>query len=244
MNSGIYGAISGSSAMMKQLDVLSNNLANVNTPGFKKDTISFRAIMASTLPQGAEDTGEEIPSLTTETYSIDFSAGPVKVTDNTFDLALNGDGFFVVNTPQGKAYTRQGNFRMDANSKLVTADGYEVLGAGAPIIINGSSVSFDADGKIFVEGLETGSIDVVDFPKPYALKKIGSALFMPNSPDATPRPATDAVVRQGCLEGSNVNTLEEMVRMIETTRSSETCQRMIQNYDQMTGRAVNDLGKV
>lgn len=243
MNSGIYGAISGNMAMMKQLDVLANNLANVNTPGFKKDTISFESVLAASNAQGTEGS-EDSPMLIEEKYSIDYSAGQVKVTDNTFDIALDGDGFFAVNTPQGKAYTRQGNFKIDANSKLVTADGYEVLGGGSPIIINGGSVSFDEKGKISVEGQETGSIDVVDFPKPYALRKIGSALFMPNSSDATPQPAKNTLVKQGYLEGSNVNTLEEMVRMIETTRSSETCQKMIQNYDQMTGKAVNDLGKV
>ena len=243
MNSGIYGAISGNLAMMNQLDVLANNLANVNTPGFKKDTISFEAVMAASALQGS-DGSADTPALATGSYSIDFSAGSVKVTGNTFDIALDGEGFFAINTPQGKAYTRQGNFKMDANSKLVTADGYEVLGGGSPIIINGGSVSFDAKGKIFVEGQEAGSIDVLDFPKPYDLRKIGSALFMPNDPDATPQATKDTVVRQGYLEGSNVNALEEMVRMIETTRSSETCQRMIQNYDQLTGKAVNDLGKV
>jgi flagellar basal-body rod protein FlgF len=243
MNSGIYAAISGSMAMMNQLDVLANNLANVNTPGYKKDTIRFEAVLAATASQGAE-AAVDTPSLITKEYSVDFSAGQVKLTDNTFDIALDGDGFFVVNTPEGKAYTRQGNFRMDASGKLVTVDGYEVLGGGGAILINGGSVSFDSKGKIFVEGLETGVIDVVDFPKPYDLKKMGSALFMPNNPASTPQRATATTVMQGHLEGSNVNPLEEMVRMIETTRSSETCQKMIMNYDQMTGKAVNDLGKV
>jgi len=243
MNSGIYGAISGNMAMMKQLDVIANNLANVNTPGFKRDNISFESVMAASTLQGT-DGSKDSPALTKESYSIDYTPGAVKVTDNTFDIALDGDGFFAVNTPQGKAYTRQGNFKLDANSKLVTADGYEVLGNGAPIVINGGSVSFDAKGKIFVEGQQTGSIDVVDFPKPYDMRKVGSALFMPNSTGATPQPAKNTVVWQGHLEGSNVNTIEEMVRMIETTRSSESCQKMIQNYDQMTGHAVNELGKV
>lgn len=243
MNSGIYGAISGNMAMMKQLDVIANNLANVNTPGFKRDNISFESVLAASNAQGTE-VSEDSPRLIKEKYSIDYSSGQVKVTDNTFDIALDGDGFFAVNTPQGKAYTRQGNFKLDAKSRLVTADGYEVLGNGAPIVINGGSVSFDAKGKIFVEGQETGSIDVVDFPKPYDLRKVGSALFMPNTTDVTPQAAKDTVVRQGYLEGSNVNTIEEMVRMIETTRSSESCQKMIQNYDQMTGHAVNELGKV
>jgi flagellar basal-body rod protein FlgG len=243
MNSGIYGAISGNMAMMKQLDVLAHNLANVNTPGFKKDTISFESVLAAS-PLLGNEVSEDSPLLIQEKYAIDYSPGQIKVTSNTFDIALDGDGFFTINTPQGKAYTRQGNFRLDANSKLVTADGYEVLGGGGPIVINGSSVTFDEKGKILVEGQESGSIDVVDFPKPYDLKKVGSALFMPNDPGATPQAARDTRVKQGYLEGSNVISIEEMVRMIETTRSSESCQKMIQNYDQMTGKAVNELGKV
>ncbi len=196
MNSGIYGAISGNMAMMKQLDVLAHNLANVNTPGFKKDTISFESVLAASTVQGT-DGSEDSPMLVKEKYVTDYSSGQVKVTDNTFDIALDGDGFFAINTPQGKAYTRQGNFKIDANSKLVTADGYEVLGRGAPIIINGGSVSFDEKGKILVEGQEMGAIDVVDFPKPYDLRKIGSALFMPNSTDATPQAANE----YGCQAG-------------------------------------------
>jgi flagellar basal-body rod protein FlgG len=244
MNSGIYGAISGSLGAECKLDVLANNLANASTPGYKKDRVRFESVLAAAANAVPGDGPSEAAVLTEERYSVDFTSGEVKHTGNTFDLALDGDGFFVVNTPEGKAYTRQGNFRIDANSRLVTADGNAVLGGGAPIIIKGGTVSFDAKGKMFVEGIESGAIDVVDFPKPYDLKKAGSALFIPNSPDAAPQPKKDAVVMQGQLEGSNVNPVEEMVRLIEATRSSETCQRLIQNYDMMTGKAVNELGKV
>lgn len=244
MNSGIYGAVSGSLAAVNKLDVLANNLANATTPGYKKDRIRFESVLASAGTAGADDGVQESPMLVQEAFSVDFTAGDIKHTGNTFDLALDGDGFFVVNTPEGKAYTRQGNFRIDANGKLVTSDGYEVLGGGAPILIRGGSVSFDPQGKMFVEGVETGRIDVVDFPQPYELSKAGSALFVPKTPDAASRAATGTKVMQGKLEGSNVNAVEEMVRMIEATRSSESCQRLIQNYDQMTSKAVNELGKV
>lgn len=244
MNSGIYGAVSGSLAAVNKLDVLANNLANVTTPGYKKDRIRFESVLASAGAAGADDGVQESPMLVQEAFSVDFTAGDIKHTGNTFDLALDGDGFFVVNTPEGKAYTRQGNFRIDANGKLVTSDGYEVLGGGAPILIRGGSVSFDPQGKMFVEGVETGRIDVVDFPQPYDLAKAGSALFVPKTPDAASRAATGTKVMQGKLEGSNVNAVEEMVRMIEATRASESCQRLIQNYDQMTSKAVNELGKV
>jgi len=244
MNFGIYGAVSGSLGSLSKLDVIANNLANVNTPGYKKDRIRFESVLASAGSQEAADGISDAPVLVEERYAIDFTAGEMKHTGNTFDLALDGDGFFTVNTPEGKAYTRQGNFRIDAGGKLVTADGYEVLAGGSPITVNGGSVTFDPQGKIFVEGVEAGAIDVVDFPKPYDLKKIGSALFMPNDQDLVPQPARETRVVQGQLEGSNVNAIEEMVRMIEATRSSESCQRLIQNYDSMMGKAVNELGKV
>jgi flagellar basal-body rod protein FlgG len=244
MNSGLYAALSGGLASMKRMDVLANNLANSNTTGFKKGSIQFESVLAG-ISEGSDQSGSsDAPVLVSEQYGIDFSPGPVNKTGNTLDLALDGDGFFVVNTPEGKAYTRQGNFRLDASGKLVTADGREVLGRGAPIVINGSSVSFDSQGKIFVEGIETGAIDVVDFPKPYDLKMIGGGLFMPNEEGAAGQPATKTSVIQGSLEASNVNTIEEMVRIIETTRGYEACQKAIQNYDTLTGKAVNELGKV
>lgn len=245
MNSGLYAALSGGLASMKRMDVLANNLANSNTAGFKKDVIQFESVLSGVVEGGAQAEGSvETAGLVSEQYRTDFSAGPVKKTGNTFDLALDGDGFFVVNTPEGKAYTRQGNFRIDAGGKLVTADGREVLGRGGPIVINGGKVSFDSQGKIFVEGIETGAIDVVDFPKPYDLKKIGSSLFMPNEAAAAGQPAAKTVVIQGSLEGSNVSPIEEMVRIIETSRGYEACQKAIQNYDALTGKAVNELGKV
>jgi flagellar basal-body rod protein FlgG len=245
MNSGLYAALSGGLASMKRMDVLANNLANSNTTGFKKGSIQFESVLTG-VSEGTDRSEESsaAPGLVSELYGTDFSAGPVKKTGNTFDLALDGDGFFVVNTPEGKAYTRQGTFRIDASGKLVTSGGFEVLGRGAPILINGGTVSFDSEGKMFVEGIETGAIDVVDFPKPYDLKMIGSSLFMPNEEGAAGQPATKTVVIQGSLEESNVSTIEEMVRMIETTREYEACQKAIQNYDSLTGKAVNELGKV
>ncbi len=244
MNSGIYGAVSGSLGSVNKLDVLANNLANVNTPGYKKDRIRFESVLAAAGNQMSADGITDAPVLVEERYAVDFTAGEMKHTGNTFDLALDGDGFFTVKTPEGTAYTRQGNFRIDANGMLVTADGYQVLSGGSPIVINGSSVAFDPQGKIFVEGVESGTIDVVDFPKPYDLRKIGSALFLPNSQAAVPQPARETKIVQGQLEGSNVNAIEEMVRLIEATRSSESCQRLIQNYDTIIGKAVNELGKV
>lgn len=244
MNSSMYSALSGNLAAMKRMDLISNNLANVNTPGFKKDKMSFEGMLSSItdpprVPQGM--TAD--PILQKENIYIDYASGPVAQTGNPFDMAIDGDGFFVVNTPDGPAYTRQGNFRLSADGTLITVDGLPVQGQGGDIRLNGSMIEIDAKGVIMVDGTEAGAITMVDFPKPYDLTKIGRSLFVPSNPETVPQPAV-GVLSQGHLEGSNVETITEMVQMIETSRYFDACQRAIRSVDDMTGKAANELGRL
>ncbi|AJE02386.1 flagellar basal-body rod protein FlgF [Geobacter pickeringii] len=243
MNSGIYSALSGNIAAMKRLDVLSNNLANANTAGFKKDRMTFESMLQSAGAIPRPNGGTDAPVYSETTFFTDYTAGPVKQTGNTFDLALDGDGFFVVNTPQGRAYTRQGNFHLDAGGKLVTVDGYEVLGGG-PITVNGGKVDINAKGEVFVDGSQVGALNVVDFPKPYAFQKSGNSLFVPTDPQATPQPVRGERVMQGFLEESNVNTVQEMVQLIETNRYFEMCSKAVKAYDDLAAKAANEIGKL
>lgn len=244
MNSGMYSALSGNIAAMKRLDIISNNLANANTPGFKKDKMLFESMLAGganppAVPQGT--TAD--PILQKDNLFIDYDRGPVAQTGNFLDLAIDGDGFFVVSTPDGPAYTRQGNFRLAADGTMVTVDGFPVMGQGGAIRIQGSRVEIDARGEVSVDGNPAGAISVVDFPKPYSLTKSAGTLLIPANPQATPQPAK-AEIRQGHLEGSNVETITEMVQMIETNRYFEACQRVIKGYDDMAAKAINDLGRL
>lgn len=244
MNSGMYAAVSGNLAAMRRLDTISNNLANVNTVGFKKDKMSFEGLLASTTNPPAVPPGKTAdPILQKENMYIDFSAGPVSQTGNTLDVALDGDGFFTVSTPEGPAYTRQGNFRLSADGLLVTADGYPVMGQGGEIRLKGGQVEIGENGVIAVDGAQVATLAVVDFGKPYSLTKKGSTLLVPVDPQATPQ-ASKARVQQGHLEGSNVETMYEMAQMIETTRYFEACQKVIRGYDDMAAKAVNDLGRL
>lgn len=244
MNSGMYSALSGNIMAMKRLDVISNNLANANTPGFKKDRMSFESMLnGPTNPPAVPNGSTADPLLQKNTVYVDYSPGPVAQTGNPLDLAIDGDGFFVVNTPNGPAYTRQGNFRMSADGTLVTADGFPLMGQGGPIRIQGSRVEIDGQGVVNVDGAPAGTITVVDFPKPYNLTKGEGALFTPANPQVTPQPTTSAV-RQGHLEGSNVETIGEMVRMIETSRYFEACSKVVQGYDAMASKATTDLGRL
>ena len=245
MNSGIYAAVSGSLAAMQRLDMISNNLANINTPGYKKDKMSFEGLLAGSANPPAVPQGKTAdPILQKESIYIDYANGPISQSDNPLDLALDGDGFFAVTTPEGTAYTRQGNFRTSADGTLVTVDGYPVQGAnGSAIRIQGSRVEIDAKGSVMVDGTEAGAISVFDFGKPYTLTKVGNALFVPANPQATPQTGT-AQIRQGHIEGSNVESISEMVQMIETNRYFEACSKVIKGFDDMATKAANDLGRV
>lgn len=244
MNSGMYSALSGNLAAMKRLDIISNNLANVNTPGYKKDKMTFESMLAGPVNPPAVPQGMTAdPILQKENIYIDHVAGPVSQTGNPLDLFIEGDGFFVIQTPAGEAYTRQGNFSRAADGTLVTADGFPVMGQGGAIRIQGSQIDIDAKGVVTVDGIPSGTISIVDFPKPYNLTKTGSARFIPADAQVTPQPST-AGVRQGNLEGSNVETITEMVQMIETSRYFEACSKVIKGFDDMAAKAVNELGRL
>lgn len=245
MNSGLYAALSGNLAAMRRLDIISNNLANVDTPGYKKDRMLFESLLAAVNnPTSASGNLTDAPVLAGDQVFTDFSAGPVKETGNPLDLAIAGNGFFVVNTPQGEAYTRQGNFRRDAAGHLVTVDGYEVQGKGGAITITGGQVKIDSTGKVSVDGTQVGTLQVVDFPKPYLLRKAGDGLFVPATPQVAPQAITNPRIDQGHLEQSNVSAIQEMVQLIETNRFFDACTRVVRTFDTMAGRAANDIGKV
>ena len=245
MNSGIYPAVSGSLAAMRRLDVISNNLANINTPGYKKDKMSFEGLLAGNtnppvVPQGT--TAD--PILQKENIYIDYASGPISQSSNPLDLALDGDGFFAVTTPEGTAYTRQGNFRTSADGTLVTVDGYPVQGVGGGAIrAQGSHVEIDPKGGVTVDGTQAGTISVVDFEKPYSLTKIGSALFIAADPQLIPQ-SGKAQIQQGYIEGSNVESISEMVQLIETNRYFEACSKVIKGFDDIAAKAANELGKI
>lgn len=245
MNSGMYAAVSGSLAAMRRLDMISNNLANINTPGFKKDNMAFEGLLAGPVsPPAVPQAMTADPILQKENLYIDYSAGPISQSGNPLDLSLDGDGFFAVTTPEGTAYTRQGNFRTSVDGTLVTVDGYPLQGAGGAVVrIQGSRVEIDAKGGVTVDGLQSGALSIVDFEKPYAMNKTGNALFVPTDPEAATQ-ASKARVQQGFIEGSNVNSILEMVQMIETNRYFEACSKVIKGFDDITAKAASELGRV
>ena len=262
MIEGIY--ISASSMLPKatRQEAIANNLANTEVPGFKRDNMFLREMREAKKRLSGDYPDWRINRF--EGLWTDLKQGELRRTGDMFDLALEGNGFFAVRTPEGIQYTRNGNFSKNDQGQLVNPLGYLVLDqGGAPIvvpenfeapIIDGSGVVRVRD-ELFGEDTEIGQLQIVDFPEIYdknaaaqtpyqpPLKKSKNGLFIPHA--ATPQvPAEDFVISQGFLEDSNVEPVLEMVKMIDTFRSYEAEQRAIQIQDSTLERAVNDLGRV
>lgn len=251
MNSGMYAALSGNINSMKRLDIISNNLANSNTPGFKKDRLAFETQLKHASENAAAPSGggEAAPVFSGDRFYTDFAAGPMLQTGNVLDLAIEGDGFFTVTTPNGPAYTRQGSFKMDVSGRIVTADG-NPLSPEVIIPENSTQITVGGDGTVSaylpgeISPVTVGTLQIVDFPKPYNLQKIGSAMFVPANPGDVPEPSLNVSISQGSVEGANVSTITEMVMLIENSRYFEACTKVVKSFDDMASKAANELGKV
>ncbi len=243
---GMLEAVRGCVKEEVRADVIANNLANAAVIGFKRDKISFQNMLQGT---GSESTGTaQGPGISRDPNLVhiqtDFSDGPLRATGNSLDLAIEGKGFFKIQTPEGVRYTRKGNFSSDEQGLLMTQDGNPVLGKGGPISISGSNVIIDKAGKVLVDGSEVGQLDLVDLARPALLQKAGATLFRAaEGSEERPLPET-TIVRQGYVEDSNVNISEEMVSMIHSLRAFESYQKAIHVMDGLNNRAINEVSKL
>ncbi len=255
MSGSIYMTATGALAYEKRLQLLANNLANVDTVGFKKDRGRFRAfdlteaMNSKTIPVKWRQS--QAPNFWMEYRSYtDFSAGGQKKTASPFDLALSGNGFFCVQTPAGIQYTRRGDFTVNADEVLVTQEGWPVLGRRGEIQIklakpSGAKGEFlvSDDGTMTVDGSEVDRLRIVDFTQSHALEKAGHNYYRARQPDALEELDEGFVVSQGFLELSNVDTIRMMTEMIEVLRGYESYQKMIRSVDDMNARLINDVGR-
>jgi len=242
MLKGIYDTASGMLPQIVRLDTVANNLANANTAGFKRELVfsqEFSKAQQQTLAKEADWEQVQVTGVVT-----DFAPGPIARTGSPLDLAIEGDGFFVVSTPQGEMYTRGGNFTISAQGKLVTQDGHPVLGEGGELTIEGNDLAVDQRGNVTVDRRPVGQLKLVTFAQPYPLVRTAPGLFAVAGDAGTPAKAEKCTVIQGAVESSNTNMISEMIEMIEGYRNFETGQRMIQIQDESLGKAVNQLGAV
>ena len=223
MIEGIFRLVDGSLAQQHRFENISSNLANVNTNGFKKSVISF----------------DKALSLNNQS-SIDFSGGAVVHTGNKLDMALEGDGFFKIVTPEGTRYTRDGAFTLDKDGTLITSQGYKVQGENGSITVSGSDITVQQDGEIMDADGSVGRLAIVNFAKPEFLRKVGGSLYVHTGENSTISSAKEFTIQQGYLEKSNVNPSEEMIKMIEAYRNFESVQKAIQSMDEIASKLVND----
>jgi flagellar basal-body rod protein FlgG len=241
---GIPSVVSGMHALWARHETVANNLANVSTPGFKRDDV---LVLPAVPPPTQTAAAGGVLSPVYQAPAIqwtDYSQGPLLPTGRELDAALTGSGFFVVDTPAGERYMRNGTFHVSPDGFLVTAGGARVLGERGPIAIPPGRLAIGGRGDVQVNGKTVGTLRVVDFPAPLPLLKTGGSLFAPTSADVRPAAATGYEVVGGALEGSNVNAVEAMVRLIEILRTYEAAQRAIQAADEVDGQAVNEVGRV
>lgn len=213
----------GAYVQQLRFDNIANNLSNINTNGFKKSEISFEEALSTVIIS-----------------EIDLSPGPVVHTGNQLDIAVNGKGFFKVNTSNGVRYTRDGAFSINSNGNLVTRNGDQVLGENGPITITGSEISIGRDGLIFADGEQAGKLSVVDFDDVRFLQKEGGSNYAYNGDVGNIKIFENPDIRQHHLEKSNVDTTEEMIKMMDSHRTFESIQKAIQNMDEVTSKMVND----
>jgi flagellar basal-body rod protein FlgG len=252
----LWIAKTGLDAQQTQLDVVSNNLANVSTNGFKRQRAVFEDLLYQTLrqPGAASSQQTTIPSglmlgvgvrpIATEHI---FTQGSLQTTDNALDLAVNGQGFFQIQMPDGTlAYTRDGSFQLDNTGQVVTSSGYP-LSPAITVPSNATALTISRDGIVSatISGTTTptqiGTIQLATFVNVGGLQSVGENLYVETASSGTPTPNTPGsngagVLNQGYVETSNVNVAEELVQMIQTQRAYELNSRVIQTSDSMLGR--------
>jgi len=240
MLSGIYHAAAGMRVREHYLDLTASNLANAAAPGYRRDVPRFEVNpMPPAQTAGAQPAS--IPYELAVRTAVDLRTGPVQSTGDPLDLALDGPGFFAVQTPNGVLYTRAGNFTRDASGQLVTQDGYPVLTDSGPVQISGSRVQVDEAGNISVDGTVVGKLVIASFSPAVQMTKVGSGLLQASEVPDTSGAGTR--VLQGYLEMSNVNLISEMVGLIRAQRAYEAGQKVIQSLDDVLARASSDVGR-
>jgi len=242
MYKGIYVAMTGSTLKMMELDNVTNNLANVSTNGYKKTSFSSRLYpITEALAQANDAKCPDARAMAfTGKFSIDPSQGVIQTTGNPLDVAISGEGFFVVDVKGERNFTRNGAFGIDKDGFLVTHGGYKVIGTDDKPISLGKGLktapNIATDGSISVEGSTVGTLKMVKITD---IKNMSEALY-----SGTVAGPAKGDVRQGSLERSNANPLRELVAMIAAQRDFQTIQQMMRTFDQLSYEAVTQIAKV
>jgi flagellar basal-body rod protein FlgF len=245
MNVSLYQAAAGLNANARWQELIAENLACSALPGYKKQELSFAAIQGGMV--AAPTTGSQTFSMPRAVTRTNFQQGELKTTHVNTDLALAGRGFFAVQLPNGDtAYTRDGEFHVDATGQLVTKQGYPVLSDGGPIQLdlnNYTEMSVSATGDVSQGADLKGRIQMTDFNEPNLLTPVSSGYFVARHTALQAVEPADTTIRQGFLEAANTNTPAEMAKLIAALRMYEANQKVVQAHDDRMGKAIAELGR-
>jgi len=243
MIQGIYTASMAMTPLMDKQDQIANNLANIQTTGFKQSGVFIKTFQKY-LTNDQKEPFVNSTIKTDQTY-IDYSAGTSIKTDSPLDVYIQGNGFLTVMTQNGVRYTRNGNLSLDKDGFIVTSDGAKVLGKQGYIKIDDRyPVTIAESGDILQDGESKGVLRISDFPKPYNFVRDGNSYLQPASADTTAGEASNYIIRTGYLESSNVNVIQNMVSMIAANRNFEMDQKAVNAQDETLEQAVTQVGKI
>ena len=245
MDVSLYQAAAAMSATARWQELIAQNLTAAPIAGGRKQDISFSDIQAGLAPNGSA--GAQVNYyIPTATPVTNFQPGELHVSSNPMAFALEGPGFFTVQTPNGeKAYTRGGEFQLNSKGQLVTNEGYFVLGASGPLQFNPNStdpITISASGEVSQGQQQVGKLQLSEFDHPEYLTMIGADNFRSDNPQAQPVPATSTKVRQGFLEGANTSPTTEMAGLVTAMRMFEANQKVMQMQSDRMSRTITELG--
>jgi flagellar basal-body rod protein FlgG len=260
----IWVPLSGALAQQRNVETIANNLANTNTPGFKRDQLTFREYLTaleknfngSGVPSKEFSPGDFYHTFGAEHSLVevdgsytDQAPGQIDHTGNSLDFAINGPGFFEILSPTGVRYTKKGTFSLTSDGILANEKGFPVLKAGGEelkdrvIKLARGPLGVNEQGEIFQEGSKIGNMSLVEFKNINALRKEGNSLYINHDAKNIKKEGLVSTIHQGSLESSNVNAMNEMSNLIKASRNFETLQQVIKAYDSMAQKAVNEISK-
>jgi flagellar basal-body rod protein FlgG len=253
MNRGIYPILSGAIAQEQRLQVVANNVANAQTNGYKRDEPLFQSVLSRAagtstgpsrsglFPSAQGQSHKVLPHafVYIQEHKTEMGPGRLRETKNYLHTAIQGTGFFEIKTSQGPRFTKNGMFSLDNQRQLVTAMGDPVMGAKGEIKVPPGEVKISDNGSVTVDGNPVNTLRIVEFG-PQAIKKTGDGMFHGDNPV----PVTTPTLTVGYVEESNVNSLEEMVKVISAMRNFESAQKAISAFDTITQAAIQDVGRV
>lgn len=243
MENTAYIALSRQLVLTRQLDIIANNLANANTASYKREDLAFVEYLVQPDEAGNPtyvSADGKVAMVQDLGMVRDTDQGPMTQTGAPLDVAINGDGYFEVNTPDGVRYTRLGRFQVDSGSQLVTGDGFAVQGEGGPVFVppDDGDIKIARDGTISSDGGILGKLKMVRFEDEQSLRHDSAGLYIATG---QPEPAVDSEVVQGMVEESNVQPVVELTQLIAVMRNFEAAQKMVDAQDDLTRRVINTV---